>query len=157
MAYTHYHMTLLCIHEDDYYIHFPSNLWNFPWRTVYIIPSETNTERHQETVYNPRMPSSKQQCGDLTFCLTDPRAPGGERARGTGCSQARFYALRQLLPPSPSFVKGSPCGQGLSGGRVHIKTDTLNKSFAVSKALTMILLNWNGCLEKVEQAVTSQL
>ena len=50
VAYMHYHMTLLCVHEDDYYIHFLSNLWNFPVRTVYIIPSEKNTERHQETL-----------------------------------------------------------------------------------------------------------
>ena len=76
-------------------------------------------------MYSPRMPSSKQQCGDLTSCLTDPRAPGGERAGGPGCNQVRFDALRQLLPPSPSFVKGSPCGQGLLSGRVYIKTDTL--------------------------------
>lgn len=32
VAYMHYHMTLLYVHEDDCYTHFPSNFWNFPVR-----------------------------------------------------------------------------------------------------------------------------
>ena len=47
-GYTHYHMTLWYIHEDDYYIHFPSNLWNFPVRTVYIIPILSQREENWE-------------------------------------------------------------------------------------------------------------
>lgn len=44
VAYMHYHMTLLYVHEDDCYIHFPSNLWNFQLRTVYIIPILSHRE-----------------------------------------------------------------------------------------------------------------
>lgn len=51
--------------------------------------SQRRKLRHLETMYNPRVPSSQQQCGDLTACPADPRVPGGERAGGPGSGQSQ--------------------------------------------------------------------
>ena len=95
VAHMHYHMTLLYVHEDDYYIHFPSNLWNFPVRTVYIIPilshREENWEAPRDYVQSKDAQLQAAMWGS-DFLPDWPQSAPVEKARAPGCSQARFDA-----------------------------------------------------------------
>ena len=107
-GYTHYHMTLWYIHEDDYYIQFPSNLWNFPVRTVYIIPilshRQENWEAPRDYVQSKDAQLQAAMWGS-DFLPDWPQSTWWRKSRGPRMQSSQIWCLKTTAASISQFCQ----------------------------------------------------